>query len=254
MLSKKDIQFITSLKVNKYRKIHQKFIGEGPKLVNEFLESSFSIDKILALPEWIKLKKGSIGKQTEVIEINETELHRISSSKTPNQVIAIINIPEGGQQIPRSFPSGPALVLDEIKDPGNMGTILRTADWFGLQPIICSTDTVDIYNPKVVQSSMGSLTRVNVFYTNLFDYFQELTPETKVYGAVLDGEDFHQATIENNTILLIGNESHGISEKLLPFLTHRITIPYYPENRIQIPESLNASIATAILCSEIRRK
>ncbi len=183
MLSKKDSKFITSLKISKYRTINQKFIAEGPKLVTEFLHSSFHIEKIFAVPEWIKVNQKSISKGTDIIEVSEDELHRISGLKTPNQVVAVIRIPSSGENKLPDFTSGLTLMLDEIKDPGNMGTIIRTADWFGIQQIICSENAVDIYNPKVVQSTMGSLTRVEVYYTDLGKLLESLPHQIKVYGA-----------------------------------------------------------------------
>ncbi|OQX79998.1 MAG: hypothetical protein B6D61_02615 [Bacteroidetes bacterium 4484_249] len=236
MLSKSLVQFINSLKINKYRKIHRKFIAEGPKIAGELLSNSAGllvIDKILSVKKWIEEYKNSIPDNVELIEITEKELKKISSLKSPNQVIVIVNIPNR-ETIPRNIYSDLTLMLDEIKDPGNMGTIIRTADWFGISNIICSNECVDVYNPKVVQATMGSLARVSIFYTNL---------EKNIY----------ETKLKNRGLILIGNESKGVSAKLKPFITDNISIPSFPVSEERSTESLNASIAAAIVCAEFKR-
>ena len=144
-------------------------------------------------------------------------------------------------------------MLDEIKDPGNMGTIIRTADWFGISNIICSNECVDVYNPKVVQATMGSLARVSIFYTNLESYLQKIPAETRVYGTVMDGKNIYETKLKNRGLILIGNESKGVSAKLKPFITDNISIPSFPVSEERSTESLNASIAAAIVCAEFKR-
>lgn len=253
MISKKQIQYINSLKTNKFRKVHQKFITEGPKLLEELLNSSFEIDTIYATEQWIEKNSGNISGLIEVIKISAKELDRISALKSPNQVLSVVNM-QVNKSIPASIFSDLILVLDEIKDPGNMGTIIRTVDWFGIKNIVCSDDSVDIYNPKVVQATMGSITRVNVYYTILKDFFQNIHDSTKVYGAFPDGENLYNIEPDNKGIILIGNESRGISDSLYRFVTDRITIPAFGGKNELKAESLNASVATAILCSEFRRR
>jgi TrmH family RNA methyltransferase len=243
------------LKINKYRKIHRKFIAEGPKIAGELLSNSSGLlvtDKVLSVKKWIEEYKNSIPDNVELIEITEKELKKISSLKSPNQVIVIVNIPDR-ETIPRNIYSDLTLVLDEIKDPGNMGTIIRTADWFGISDIICSNECVDVYNPKVVQATMGSLVRVSIFYKNLEDYLRKIPAETKVYGTVMDGKNIYETKLENRGLILIGNESKGVSTKLKPFITDNISIPSFPVLEERSTESLNASIATAIVCAEFRR-
>ena len=253
MISKKQIQYINSLKTNKFRKVYQRFIAEGPKLLEELLNSSFEIDIIYATDQWIEKNKGNISRLIEVTKISAKELDRVSALKTPNQVLSIVNIP-ANKSIPAGIFSNLTLVLDEIKDPGNMGTIIRTADWFGINNIVCSENSVDIYNPKVVQATMGSITRVNVYYTILKDFFQAFPATTKVYGSFPDGKNLYKIKPDNKGIILIGNESRDISDSLNRFVTDRIAIPAFLSTNEPKAESLNASVATAILCAEFRRR
>ena len=192
MVTNSIVKFINSLKTNKYRNVHQKFIAEGPKIVSELLNSSFIVDKILATKDWIDSQKDPDLRNINVIEISEKGLKKISALKTPNKVLAIVNIPDRNK-IPSNNYSDLILVLDEIKDPGNMGTIVRTADWFGIPYIICSDNCVDIYNPKVVQATMGSISRMKVYYTDLYKYLQNIPSEIKVFATMLDGKNIYRA-------------------------------------------------------------
>jgi TrmH family RNA methyltransferase len=251
MLSHNQIKQINSLKIKKFRLLTSTFIIEGEKGINELLESSISPVKIYALSEWaIKNKTLLKEKNIEVQEITETELKKISDLTTPNQVLAIANIPQAGN-IP-ILNDSLVLALDGIRDPGNMGTMIRTADWFGIRSIVCSLDCVDIYNPKVIQSTMGSYSRVEVFYTDLPDYFSKLPKNTPIFGALLTGPDITVKTFSQTGIILIGSESHGISQSLLPFVNEPLHIPRFssPKTGNQA-ESLNASIANGIICYEI---
>jgi TrmH family RNA methyltransferase len=188
----------------------------------------------------------------EVFEISNKELERISTLKTPNQVLALVSIPEQTKLQPAA-PDDLTLVLDEIKDPGNMGTIIRTADWFGIKKIICSENCVEIYNPKVIQATMGSIARVEVTNCKLQQFFSNIPGDVKIYGTVLDGNNMYESKLNNSSYLVVGSESHGISQGIMKYITDFITIPVYASSGA-MAESLNASIATAISCAEFRRQ
>lgn len=252
MISKSQIQFIKSLSISKFRKSHRQFIAEGPKLINELMHSSFKIEAIYAQASWIDKNQFKFSNETNIYEVSEKELGRISGLKTPNQVLATVHMTENVSPELKSF-NDLVLMLDDIRDPGNIGTIIRTADWFGIKQIICSNSCVDIYNPKVVQATMGSLFRVQVFYTNLKEYLEQLPKDQLIYGTLLEGEDIYKTNLSNQGIIVIGNESRGISKELIPFITNKITIPNYSFKPWDTAESLNASTATAIVCAEFRR-
>lgn len=253
MISKSQIQFIKSLSVSKFRKTHQRFIAEGPKLVFELANSSFEIEGIYALRTWIESNQFGFSKDTDISEVTEKELGRISALKTPNQVLAIVHIKDNNQPENNAL-NDLVLMLDDIRDPGNMGSIIRTADWFGVQQIICSNSCVDIYNPKVVQATMGSLFRVLIYYTDLKKQLEQLPKDHFVYGTLLEGKNIYESNLEKKGIIVIGNESHGISKELIPLITNKITIPNYSIKPWDTAESLNASTATAIVCAEFRRQ
>jgi RNA methyltransferase, TrmH family len=253
MLSKSRIQFISSLQTSKYRGVNRRFIAEGPKLIHELLQSNFIIDSIYATPEWINDSESEIKSRVAIIPVSLKELERISALKTPNQVLAVINIPDQFAELPDA--SGQLiLLLDGISDPGNMGTIIRTAEWFGIRNLICSENCADIYNPKVVQATMGSILRVNIFYKNLKEYLCALFETTPVYGALLNGKDIYNTDLTDNGVIMIGNESHGISPELVPLIKIKIKIPDYSCQGSKSAESLNASIAAAIVLGEFRRR
>ncbi len=252
MLSHNQVKYINSLKIKKFRQLHKAFIVEGEKGVGELLKSSLQTLKLFALPEWVDknipmLKRKNIDLQ----EISETELSKITDLITPNQVLAIAEIPATALPAPTEF-TGMTLALDGIRDPGNMGTMIRTADWFGISKIICSSDSVDMYNPKVIQATMGSFSRVSVFYINLPDFFKSLPSEIPVFGAMLEGPDITQKIFTRPGIVMIGSESHGISGSLIPFINEPLHIPHFSDSGTQNhAESLNASIANGIICYEI---
>jgi len=252
MLSHNQIKYINSLKIKKFRQLHKAFIVEGEKGVDELLRSSIQTLKIYALPEWCERNISILKrKNTDLEEITATELNKITDLITPNQVLAIAEIPTALMPAPSEFKEM-TLALDGIRDPGNMGTIIRTADWFGISKIICSSDSVDMYNPKVIQATMGSFSRVNVFYTNLPDFFKNLPTEIPVFGALLEGPDITQKVFNRPGIVLIGSESHGISGSLIPFINEPLHIPHFSVSKTQNrAESLNASIANGIICYEI---
>jgi len=243
MLSKAKIKFIKSLQVKKYRKQEQCFVVQGAKSVQELLTSDFEVITLLGTRIFLDGVKNS--RIPDVIEVSEKELEGLGEYQSNDAAFAVARM---NPNRPLS-PSGSefAIVLDDIRDPGNLGTIIRTADWYGIFKIIASEETADLYNPKVISSTMGSFTRVNVFYTNLVQYLSET--KHHVYGAFLYGENVHTTSFESGGLLVIGNESRGISPDLEKFVTHRITIPRYGT-----AESLNAAIATAVICDTIRSK
>lgn len=250
MLSKNQIKFINSLKVNKFRKLHNAFIVEGRKNVEELLGSRFKIKTIISTVDWLTENSQLIPNQTEKILVMESDLKKISDFITPDRVIAVAEIPEDNllPDYNRNI-----LVLDGIRDPGNLGTIIRTADWFGFRQIVCSDDTVDFYNPKVIQATMGSFTRVQTVYTQLFDFLMNKPENIVVYGAVLGGNNLNEKTFSSTGLLIIGSESHGIRENLIPLINVKVTIPSIKSDSVLngTAESLNASVAAAILCYEM---
>jgi TrmH family RNA methyltransferase len=240
MLSANQKKFVNSLKQKKFRIQHDSFIVEGAKMLNELLQSDYIIEAIFATQNWID--KNS---REEAIIISEKELKQISSLKTPNEVLAVVKQKENRSI---DFSSQLTIALDQIQDPGNLGAIIRTADWFGISNIICSKDCVDLYNSKVIQATMGSFFRVNVIYKDLAPFIKD-NQNLTIYGALLEGEIITKKKINlNGSILLMGNESNGISNDLIPLINERIAIPKFGG-----AESLNVAVATAIICYESKR-
>ncbi len=251
MLSKAQIKRISSYKESKYRNQDKVFVVEGVKVVNELLNSCFEIETICALRQWLDdNSKSIINKTNNIIEVSGDELKKISSFSTPNQVLAVVKTPSPKEVV---FKDKLVIALDQINDPGNLGTIIRIAHWFGIEDIICSENTVDQFNPKTIQSTMGSLFRVNVSYHNLKSYLQNLPKDYPIYGAVVEnGENIYEKQVQKQGIIIIGSESHGICNEILPLINNPITIPNFSIN--QKAESLNASIATGIIVSEFKRR
>ena len=239
-LSKSQLKLITSLSKKKYRIAANLFIVEGIKVVNEFLNSTFELEHLFCVDDT------EYKNQINYTLISVVELKKISNLITPNNVLAIFKIPT----INFIEKEGLVLALDEINDPGNLGTIIRLCDWFGIEQLICSKDTVDCYNSKVVQASMGSLTRVSVFYTDLEVYLKSTKKTT--YASLMDGENVYKTTLPNNAVLVMGNEANGISNPVLELLDKAISIPRF--GNLQQTESLNVATATAILLSEFKRR
>ena len=242
MLSKMQLKYIQSLGQKKSRDEEGLFIAEGPKIIDEFLNSNVAVKQVYALKIWIDENRGKIG-STELQEIDETELGRISQLKTPNQVLAVVKKFESN--ISADLKNKITLALDTIQDPGNMGTIIRIADWFGVKNIICSKDSADIYNSKVVQATMGSIARVNIVYTDLGKWLRE-NKQPGLYVAALSGKPVNEVGKIKEGVIIIGNESKGISEEILAAVTEKISI-----SRIGEAESLNAAVATGIILSHI---
>lgn len=254
MLSKNKIKFINSIKKKKYRDEHQCFFVEGEKLIDELLKSDHQIIDLLATKEWIlKNESTLLLKKINPIEISQEELQKISSLSTPNKVFAIVSQQKYSFSI-NEIQDDLSILLDNINDPGNLGTIIRIADWFGIKNIFCTTESVDVYNPKVVQSTMGAIFRTKVHYLD----FSELFMQTKdlhnfnIYGTFLEGSNIYKEELPQKGFIIMGSESHGISDKWKSFVTKKLFIPNYPIN-LKSSESLNISTATAIVCSEFRR-
>lgn len=221
------------------------FLVEGLKSVNEFIESAYTIQTIYHTPV-VTPKLLKLSHKINTLEISLTILQKISSLKTPAEVVALVEIPQWPVLKPVSLKNKFSLVLDGIQDPGNMGTIIRTADWFGIKNVICSEDTVDVYNPKVIQATMGSLSRVNVHYTDLLDIMA--TVNLPAYGALLNGESIYNIDFGAEGLIVMGNEGNGLRPEIIDRISYAVTIP-----RFGAAESLNVAIATAIFCSEINR-
>ncbi len=253
MLSKAEIKRISRYKQSKFRNQDGLFVVEGEKMLEELLDSNYEIATIYATKQWIDNNKSKIQEKSlsnKIMEASEEDLNKITLLSTPNQVYALAKMP----QTQSDFQSkGLTILLDGIKDPGNLGTIIRLADWFAIERIICSQDCVDVYNPKTVQSTMGSIFRVKVEYTNLKTYIENLPKDYPIYGSIVEGgESIYQKQFSKDAILIIGSESHGISQEIQNYINHKITIPRFrTDNK---PESLNASIATAIMISEILKQ
>lgn len=247
LLSKNQLKNLLSYKQSKVCDADSCFVVEGDKLCLEALTSGFTIRVVCAVSEWLQQHAASLRAVDEVYQVSDEQLSRLSSLKTPNQVWMLL------QRRPYSAAAETApltLVLDRLQDPGNMGTILRTADWYGIRQIVCSLDTVSCYNPKVVQATMGAIFRTQVTYTDLVPYLDTARSQgLPVYGAVLGGTNLYQSTLQHPALLVIGNESRGISDAVAAHLTHTLTIP----NLGGTAESLNASVAAAILISEFFR-
>ena len=239
-ISKNQLKLITSLSQKKYRQKHDLFIAEGVKVLNELLNSPFEIETLFCTDDFevaISEKK--------IIRISETELKKVSTLKSPNKALGIFKIPK--EKALQN--SGLTIALDAINDPGNLGTIIRLCDWFGVTQLVCSKDTVDCYNQKVVQASMGSLTRVSIYYTDLENYITKSNLDTFI--ADMDGENVYKTKLPKEGILIMGNEANGVSEEIKSLLQYKISIPRFGET--QETESLNVATATAILLSEFKR-
>lgn len=240
MLSKNQIKFITSLKQKKYRKKYQLFVAEGIKTVNELLSSNMELEKLYSTKE-----NHPLFEKFKPQIISEKELSKISSLSTPNKVLGLFKIPKDSSIKEK----GLLLALDGVNDPGNLGTIIRLCDWFGVSQLVCSLNSVDCFNPKVVQASMGSLARVRVVYTDLKEFLN--TTQLPIYGAVMNGKNVYESNLSKNAVLVMGNESNGVSQKIVKLIDQKITIPRFGD--LNITESLNVATATAILLNEFRR-
>jgi len=250
MLSHNQLKHLRSLSVKKYRQQHGQFLVEGEKMVAELLgQSRIGVSAIFALESWIAQNDRFLQPFSEKVNVvSEAELAKISALTTPNKVLAVATMPLETCNF-ELVTTGICFYLDGIQDPGNMGSILRVADWFGFPAVICSPDCVDIFSPKVVQASMGAIFRVQSWEIELAELLAA-SPNILVAGAVLDGENVFEAALPTNGLLVIGNEGRGISSQTESMLTHRISIPRHPAGRA---ESLNAAVAAGILAAAFRR-
>ncbi len=247
-LSKNCIKYIRSLELKKNRKAERLFIAEGPKLVGDLL-GHFPCRMLVATPEW--LAQHPVTDAKEVIEVTDNELSRVSLLKTPQQVLALFEQPD--ETTDTTTPQRElCLALDDVQDPGNLGTIIRLADWFGIRHIYCSPNTADAFSPKVIQATMGAIARVHVCYTPLPELIQSLD-DTPVYGTFLDGDNLYKQPLSKHGLIVMGNEGNGISKAVSALINRRILIPNYPEGCVT-SESLNVAIATAVVCAEFRRQ
>lgn len=241
MVSKNQIKLITSLQQKKYRKQEQLFFAEGVKVVQELLHSNFELqDLFTTKQDFLTVPKN------KVHAISEAELKKISALTTPNTCLAVFNIPKAKEMIEK----GLIVALDDVRDPGNLGTIIRLCDWFGIETLFCSEESVDIYNPKVVQATMGSISRVNVVYGNLEMFLSQT--KLPVFGTFMDGKNIYQEELPKEGIIVMGNEANGISTSVEKLVSERIAIPRF--GNLQVTESLNVATATAIILSEFKRK
>lgn len=242
MISKNQIKFIKQLDQKKYRKRENVFVAEGHKVVGDLLSCGFEPHTIFATNQW------KAPRDIAFQEVTDDELRKISFLQHPQQVFAIFHMPAAS---PATIQDQLVLALDGVQDPGNLGTIIRIADWFGISDIFCSADTADVWNPKVIQATMGSIARVRITYTDLVALIKEA--QVPVYGTLLDGDNIYQQTLSQNGIIVMGNEGNGISPEIRQLITNKLLIPDFNTGDSHA-ESLNVAIATAITCSEFRRR
>ena len=240
MLSKNQLKFIRSLKKKKFRQTEQLFLAEGIKVVEELIKSSFIVHQLYATESYSNTLN-----TPDIQLITDKELALVSDFSSPNQILGIFEIPKSKDLVEQ----GITVVLDEINDPGNLGTIIRLCDWFGVSQLVCSENTVDCYNQKVVQASMGSLTRVSINYVDLEAYLSN--EKRTIYGTFLQGENIYTCKLEKNAVIVLGNEANGISNQIEQLVHKKITIPQFGEQ--QTTESLNVAMSTAIVLSEFKR-
>ena len=239
MVVKSELKLIKNLQQKKYRNENGLFVMEGKKAVEELLESGFKVYKLFSTGQELQGSKG-----TAVETISMKDLKQISSLKNPNGVLGVFH----KKTVSKIKMEAWTVVLDGVQDPGNLGTIIRLCDWFGIEDLICSNETVDCYNPKVVQATMGSIARVNIFYTDLTDFLN--ATKVTVYGTFMEGERIHKTSLPEKGILVMGNEGNGISETIRKLCDHEISIPQFGK---KVTESLNVATATAIFLNEIKR-
>ena len=250
MLSKNSIKFINSLRIKKYRNETGLFIAEGDRLVEEILGSTIRINTIYHTSTWGNI----VTDDFKTITISVDDMKKISGLTSPSNVLALLYIPEYNLSLP-DLSKSITIALDEIQDPGNLGTIIRLASWFGIDTILCSTDTVDVYSPKVIQSCMGAISNVKVIYCNLPEIIYNLRNKHKlpIYGTFMEGTNIYSEKLASNGVIVMGNEGNGISSQIEKLVTHKIHIPSFSPNPSTV-ESLNVAMAAAIVCSEFRRR
>lgn len=247
MIGKNTIKWVHSLEMKKNRKREGLFVAEGPKVVGDLL-SRFRLHSVFATDEWTGSDR--IGADVRLERVDDDTLRRLSFLQHPQQVVAVMEMNK--EEKVEVDADRLTIMLDGVQDPGNLGTIIRIADWFGIDSIICSPDTADAYNPKVVQATMGSLGRVSVTYSPLVPLLSSLPAEMPIYGTLLDGKDIYQKELTRHGVIIMGNEGNGISEEVRAMVTHPLLIPRFRQG--ESAESLNVAVATAITCSEFCRR
>ena len=247
MIGKNTIKWVHSLEMKKNRKREGLFVAEGPKVVGDLL-SRFRLHSVFATDEWTG--GDSIGADVIVERVDDDTLRRLSFLQHPQQVVAVMEMNK--EEKVEVDADRLTIMLDGVQDPGNLGTIIRIADWFGIDSIICSPDTADAYNPKVVQATMGSLGRVSVTYSPLVPLLSSLPADMPIYGTLLDGKDIYQKELTRHGVIIMGNEGNGISDEVRAMVTHPLLIPRFRQG--ESAESLNVAVATAITCSEFCRR
>lgn len=254
MLSKARIKQIHSLEQKKYRRKEGLFVAEGHKLVGELLTAGHQPVYICHTPQWQTPQNISLPASCTTDVVSDDELRTASLLQHPQQVLALFPLPQWHMPSPKAGSKRLLLALDGVQDPGNIGTICRLADWFGIEDIICSTETADIFNPKAIQATMGAISRIRVHYTNLHDFLSQASQHlTPIYGTFLDGRNIYDRPLTPHGIIVMGNEGKGISAEIEALVTDKLFIPNYPPER-STTESLNVAVATAITCAEFRRR
>lgn len=258
MISKAKLKYVRSLAQKKHRLQEQVFVAEGPKIVNDIMED-IRPRMIIATSEWLKNNTYKFDSATDIIEVTDEELTKVSFLQHPQMVFAVFPLPEKENETQlqeRAFgmiERQLCLALDGIQDPGNLGTIIRIADWFGIEHIFCSHETVDAYSPKVIQATMGSINRVKIHYVNLSTLLAQLPSQYPVYETLLEGKNIYQQPLSEHGLIIMGNEGNGISQEIRSKINRKLFIPNFPEGR-KTTDSLNVAIATAVTCAEFRRQ
>ncbi|MBD5257898.1 MAG: RNA methyltransferase [Barnesiella sp.] len=241
-------KLIASLQQPRHRREHRLFVAEGAKCISE-LTDTFACRMVVATHAWYERDAMTLPRGAELLKATRADMERISSMSNPPEVIAVMEMPAEAAD---SVPDGLIVALDGVQDPGNLGTIIRACDWFGVNTIVCSRDTVDLYNSKVIQATMGALARVGVRYVDLPRWLAELPASRPVYGTFLDGDNIYSAPLAADGVIVMGNEGKGISREVAAAVTARLFIPPYPVDARHV-ESLNVSVATAIILSQFRK-
>ena len=256
MISKNRLKYVRSLEMKKYRKAEGVFVAEGHKLVGDLLDV-FECKYLAATSEWLSANAAWVERQrrsgVEVDEVTDEELKRASFQETPQQVLAVFKQLTYEVDVNEVARKQLCLVLDDVQNPGNLGTIVRLADWFGIEHIFCSKGCADIYNPKTVQATMGGIARVRVHEADLPELLSRLDKDIPVYGTFLDGENMYGKELENRGLIVMGNEGNGISAEVARLVSRRLYVPNYPKGSLTT-ESLNVAVATGIVCAEFRRR
>lgn len=255
MISKNQIKFIKGLELKKFRKASEAFVAEGPKLVQDIMPY-FQCRILVATGEWLHAHRQEVVRHnpdTELVEVNEEELRRVSFLKSPQEVLGVFAIPHHDTDLHACARQRLCLALDDVQDPGNLGTIIRVADWFGIEDIFCSPGTADVYNPKTVQATMGAIARVRIHYLPLVETLKQGERDYPIYGTLLEGKNMYERDLKNEGLIVMGNEGKGLSPEMRTLITDSLYIPSFPQDR-PTSESLNVAIATAIVCAEFRRR